>query len=131
MPLIALQHLNIRCVDINRSRDFYTALGLQEGERPPFASRGYWMYLNDDPVVHLVQKKDGEQSQGPGTGELDHVAFAADDLETFRRHLRDGNIPFREAIVPRDKSIQLFVRDPDGVQLELNFPPEGPPADTP
>lgn len=124
MPLIALQHLNIRCADIHRSRDFYAALGLREGERPPFASRGYWMYLNNEPVVHLVQKKPGEQIQGPGTGELDHVAFAADDLETFRAHLHQSSIPFREAIVPRDKSVQLFIKDPDGIQLELNFPPD-------
>ena len=124
--LIALQHLNIRCTDLSRSRDFYAALGLKEGERPPFASRGYWMYLNNDPVVHLVEKKLGERIQGPGTGELDHVAFAANDLEAFRARLDKHNIPFREAIVPRDKSIQLFVKDPDGIQLELNFPP-GPP----
>jgi catechol 2,3-dioxygenase-like lactoylglutathione lyase family enzyme len=130
MPLIALQHLNIRCADITRSRDFYAALGLKDGDRPPFTSQGYWMYLNNDPVVHLVQKKQGELNQGPGTGDLDHVAFAADDLEAFRARLHERNIPFREVTVPSDKSVQLFVRDPDGVQLELNFPPDRMPSNS-
>ena len=31
-----------------------------------------------------------------------------------------------EAVVPRDGSIQIFVRDPDGIQVELNVPPSAP-----
>ncbi|HUO03321.1 MAG TPA: VOC family protein [Rhizomicrobium sp.] len=122
MPLTTLQHVNIRCADIDRSRAFYAILGLREGERPPFASRGFWMYLGKEPVVHLVEKKPDEPVRGPGTGELDHVAFGADDIEAVRTRLRQENIPFREAVVPRDQSVQIFVQDPDGVQLELNFP---------
>lgn len=123
MPLRALQHLNIRCGDIDRSRDFYALLGLREGQRPPFASRGFWMYLDSSPVVHLVAKECDEQSRGPGTGELDHVAFEANDLDAMRERLRENGIAFRETIVPRDRSVQIFIKDPDGVCLELNFPP--------
>jgi catechol 2,3-dioxygenase-like lactoylglutathione lyase family enzyme len=125
MPVIALQHVNIRCTDAVKSRDFYVGLlGLVEGPRPPFASRGYWLYLGEDPVVHLVQRPDGEVRQGPGTGDLDHIAFAGIDLEAMRRHLRDNHIAFQEARVPRDDVTQIFVRDPDGIQLELNFAPQ-------
>jgi catechol 2,3-dioxygenase-like lactoylglutathione lyase family enzyme len=121
MPLASLQHVNIRCRDAQQSRDFYAALGLREGERPPFASKGYWMYLSQQPVVHLVQKPMNETTRGPDTGALDHVAFGAEDIEAVRATLRERNIPFRETVVPRDNSIQIFIRDPDGVQLELNF----------
>lgn len=79
------------------------------------------MYAGAEPVVHLVQKKPDEKQLGPGTGELDHVALGANDLKAMRALLTERAIIFHEAIVPRDGSVQLFVRDPDGVQLELNF----------
>jgi catechol 2,3-dioxygenase-like lactoylglutathione lyase family enzyme len=123
MPVTALQHINIRCADIARSRDFYVGLlGLAEGRRPPFASHGFWLYLGSDPVVHLVQKRPDEKKRGPGTGELDHVAFAAQGLQDMRDLLNLHGIEFREAFVARDNVVQLFLQDPDGVQLELNFP---------
>jgi len=122
MAMGALQHINIRCADVQRSRDFYIGImGLSEGPRPPFASSGYWLYTGAEPVVHLVQKPADEPVRGPGTGDLDHIAFAGHELETFRALLSAAGLPFREAVVPRDRTIQIFVRDPDGVQLELNF----------
>lgn len=122
MAMGALQHINIRCADVRRSRDFYVdIMGLSEGPRPPFASSGYWLYTGAEPVVHLVQKPADEPVRGPGTGDLDHIAFAGHGLEAFKALLSSSGLPFREAVVPRDGTIQIFVRDPDGVQLELNF----------
>lgn len=122
MPLAAFQHVNTRCADVERTKDFYVRLGLRVGDRPPFASRGYWMYLGDQPVVHLVQRKDGEAPL-EGSGNLDHVAFQATDLEGTRRILTEAGLAFRETVVPRDQTVQIFVRDPDGIQVELNFAP--------
>lgn len=79
------------------------------------------MYAGKEPVVHLVQKPAGELRRGPDTGELDHVALGGERLDAMRDMLKRHGIPFREAIVPRDGSVQLFLHDPDGVQLELNF----------
>ena len=121
MPVVTLQHVNIRCADAERSRDFYRLLGLTEGARPPFASQGYWMYAGTEPVVHLVRKEPHESRRGPGTGELDHVALGAENLAAIRDLLNQRGIAYREQIVPRDGSVQLFVSDPDGVLLELNF----------
>lgn len=122
MPVTAFQHVNSRSADVERTKDFYVRLGLRVGDRPPFASRGYWMYLGDQPVLHLVQRRDGEPAQ-EGSGNLDHVAFQATDLEGTRRLLADAGLSFREAVVPRDNTVQIFVRDPDGIQVELNFAP--------
>src|SRR5713101_8437094 len=100
MPVEGFQHINTRSADVERTRDFYVrVLGLRVGDRPPFQSTGYWLYLGDQAVVHLVQR-------GP------------DDT---RQALRAAGIPFREAVVPRDKTVQIFVHDPDGIKLELNF----------
>lgn len=121
MALRLFQHVNTRSADVERTRAFYEQLGLRAGERPPFASRGYWMYLGEQPVLHLVQRPDG-QAPHDGSGNVDHVAFEASDLEGTRRALADAGVPFREAVVPRDGTIQIFVRDPDGLTVELNFP---------
>ena len=122
MPVAAFQHVNTRSADVERTKEFYLRLGLRVGDRPPFASRGYWMYLGEHPVLHLVQRKDGE-AHHDGSGNLDHVAFQAVDLDGTRRALTEAGLTFREAIVPRDNTVQIFVRDPDGIQVELNFAP--------
>jgi catechol 2,3-dioxygenase-like lactoylglutathione lyase family enzyme len=121
MPIDGFQHVNIRTTDADRSRDFYVrALGLRAGERPPFASVGYWLYLGDVPVVHLVQLAP-DDTREPGSGRMDHLAFHGVDIEATRQTLVAAGIPFREAVVPRDKTVQIFIFDPDGLKLELNF----------
>jgi hypothetical protein len=32
------------------------------------------------------------------------------------------NVKFRESVVPRTGDTQIFLHDPDGVGVELNFP---------
>jgi catechol 2,3-dioxygenase-like lactoylglutathione lyase family enzyme len=120
MGMIAFQHVNTRSSDVEKTKDFYVRLGLRVGDRPPFASRGYWLYLGDHPIVHLVQRPEG-QAHHEHSGNLDHVAFQATDLEGTKQALAAAGIPYREAVVPRDNTIQLFVKDPDGVTVELNF----------
>jgi len=123
MPIDGFQHINIRSTDVERTRDFYVRiLGLEVGDRPPFPSTGYWLYLAGQPIVHLVQRNPGDMAQA-GSGNLDHVAFRGVDLEATRAALNVAGVPFREAIVPRDQTPQIFVVDPDGITLELNFEP--------
>jgi len=55
------------------------------------------------------------------------IAFAATDLGGARKRLRSRNVKFRESIVPRTGDTQIFLYDPDGVGLELNFPGIGSP----
>jgi catechol 2,3-dioxygenase-like lactoylglutathione lyase family enzyme len=125
MPVGSLQHINTRSANVERTRDFYVGvLGLSVGPRPPFASSGYWLYLGDQPIVHLVQARPGEAGDGDGTGNLHHIAFEGIDLEGTRQELRARAITFWETVTPRDRTVQLFVHDPDGILLELNFPPE-------
>jgi catechol 2,3-dioxygenase-like lactoylglutathione lyase family enzyme len=121
MAIEAFEHVNIRSTDVERAREFYVAaLGLRVGDRPPFASVGYWLYLGDNPVVHLVQRASGEPGTA-GSGNVDHLAFRGVDLDGTRQTLRAAGVEFREAVVPRDNTIQVFLYDPDGLKLELTF----------
>jgi catechol 2,3-dioxygenase-like lactoylglutathione lyase family enzyme len=123
MAVDALQHINIHTADAEQSRDFYVrVIGLRVGDRPPLTSAGYWLYVRDQPVIHLIQIGAEERPQ-TGSGAIDHVAFRGIDIDKTRQALATAGVPYREVVVPRDKTVQLFVHDPNGVRIELNFDP--------
>ena len=126
MPVEQLEHFTVRCTDLDVTRDFYThILGLTVGPRPDFPFKGYWLYCGGSPVVHLVDRQEFESRHGArggaDTGALDHVAFRGVDIEAMRATLRAANIAFRETGVPGGRLRQIFLPDPDGVLVELNF----------
>ena len=118
MALSRIDHITIRVRDLQRSRAFYAeALGLVDGDRPPFNFPGAWLWLGDRAVVHLVG---GRAAASTETGAFDHMAFAASDLEGTRARLKKAGITFRETSVPGRPLHQIFFADPDGVSIELN-----------
>jgi hypothetical protein len=42
----------------------------------------------------------------------------------MRAKLNARGIAFQERIIPRDRQTQLFLHDPDGIAVELNYPPD-------
>jgi catechol 2,3-dioxygenase-like lactoylglutathione lyase family enzyme len=131
MTVQALEHITIRCAQLQQTRDFYVELmGLTEGDRPAFPFRGYWLYLGGIPVVHLVEASDSAGAWGrdiviptaaDGTGSFDHVAFRGDDFQAMRGQLQNAGATFKERVVPGGRLSQLFVLDPEGVLVEINF----------
>jgi catechol 2,3-dioxygenase-like lactoylglutathione lyase family enzyme len=127
----ALEHVTIRCAQLQRTRDFYVDLmGLTDGERPNFPFRGHWLYLGGIPVVHLVEATDTAGAWGrdivipnpeEGTGSFDHVAFKGADFQAMREKLQTAGLTFKERVVPGGRLSQLFVPDPEGVLVEINF----------
>jgi catechol 2,3-dioxygenase-like lactoylglutathione lyase family enzyme len=43
------------------------------------------------------------------------------DLDSTRATLTAAGVPFRETVVPRDNTVQIFIHDPDGLKIEINF----------
>ncbi|HEY2884079.1 MAG TPA: VOC family protein [Rhizomicrobium sp.] len=126
MPVEMLEHYTIRCASLERTRDFYRdVIGLSVGERPRFPFKGYWLYLGGVPIVHLVDAVESETRDGPhgkgDTAALDHIAFRGKDLEATRATLKSHGLKFRENEVPGGRIHQIFVPDPDGILIELNF----------
>jgi catechol 2,3-dioxygenase-like lactoylglutathione lyase family enzyme len=122
---LKLEHYTIRCRALERTRDFYRdALGLVEGPRPNFGFAGYWLYSGDIPVVHLVAEDGavgGRDDAAEATGRLDHIAFGGTDYAAMSARLKAQDIGYRENHVPDFGIRQIFVRDPDGILVELNF----------
>jgi len=139
MGVSRLEHVNIRCTRLAATKAFYIdTIGLSEGPRPDFPFRGAWLYCGDTAVVHLVEAADhpgswtgtlerevgsraSDKTPGLDTGAFDHVAFHGEDFEGMKKKLRDAGLGFRERAVPGSTLKQLFVPDPEGVMVELNF----------
>ncbi|MFS8973418.1 VOC family protein [Cupriavidus necator] len=138
MALSRLAHFSIRTTDLERSCAFYErVLGFRRGFRPPFDFPGAWLYMGDDEsdygAVHIIGidrdnpaglaaylgEKDLPES---GTGTLDHIAFLATGVAQMWATLRAEGIPWRDRTVPSLGLHQVFIEDPSGVTIELNYP---------
>ncbi len=139
MSIAKLAHYSIRSTQLEASRKFYVeVLGLREGFRPPFDFPGHWLYRGGDEaefgVVHLIGV-DKDDPQGlddylgakgedtlHGSAAVDHLAFLATNLPDMHRRLDEAGCVFRERTVPSLGLHQVFVEDPSGVIIELNYP---------
>jgi len=124
MPALALDHYNLRAARplLDELKAFYiAAVGLSEGPRPPFASFGYWLYVGEQPVLHLSEARPDEARSPHSRGTFDHVAFRCAELATMAARLDALGITYRQAEVPQSGTRQLFFRDPAGNGVELNF----------
>jgi catechol 2,3-dioxygenase-like lactoylglutathione lyase family enzyme len=137
---LALNHFSIRTMDLDATRTFYErVLGLTDGPRPDFPFPGHWMYRGDhgdiaNAVVHLIGMDrndpeglkqylgDRDVSSLRGSGAVDHIAFFATGLAKMLDDLKALGVPARERTVPNIGLHQVFLDDPNGVVIELNYP---------
>ena len=56
-----------------------------------------------------------------GSGVIDHVAFRCSGLRDTLAHLRAEGIDFKERQVNDQGLYQVFMFDPNGIKIELNF----------
>ncbi|AQV97929.1 glyoxalase [Cupriavidus necator] len=138
MALTRLAHFSIRTTDLERSCAFYERiLGMRRGYRPPFDFPGAWLYMGDDErdygTVHIIGVDPGNPAglsaylgdkslPASGTGTLDHIAFLATGVRQMWETLRAEGIPWRDRTVPSLGLHQVFIEDPSGVTIELNYP---------
>ena len=129
MPVESLDHVNIATADLDRSETFYRELlDLESRTAPPPMTHATARWMCDRAgraILHLNSLDyhrhfDRDMSPGP-TGALHHVALRCtghgETLERIERMALDYRLNEVAAIGLR----QIFVHDPDGVLLELNF----------
>jgi catechol 2,3-dioxygenase-like lactoylglutathione lyase family enzyme len=141
MTIEQLDHYSIRTADVERSVGFYGhAMGLRRGARPPFNFPGAWLYrstadgeVTGGAVVHIIgidpndargladYLGDKALTGAPGSGALDHIAFAASNIADMYARLALHGIGFRQRRVPNMALHQIFIDDPDGITIELNY----------
>ena len=133
MPISHLEHYLIQTSDMEATRDFYTrVLGFHVGPSPDFKFPVFWLYLGDRDVIHVTaggantsenrKKYLGQQSDATtGSGVIDHMAFRCTGLAQMMEHLTGLGIPYTRRMVDDQGLFQLFLMDPNGVKVELNF----------
>ena len=132
MPVTAINHYLVVSKNLERSKKFYQeVLGLELAERPDFGFPGYWLKTGDNICVHLASqdlnkirdqfllKKHPKGTHGSGS--VDHIAFLAQDPEAVRNRIQKHKVEMHFRSFPDAKLFQIFLKDPDGVTIELNF----------
>ncbi|TWT13676.1 VOC family protein [Reyranella sp. CPCC 100927] len=119
MPATLLEHYNVFCKDLKKTVDFYEKyVGLRDGDRPPFPFPGAWMYAGEQAVLHLVSES-GRSDHGSGA--IDHIALRCTDIRATLDLLKKDGVDYMLRKVPARPLQQVFVHDPDGIQIEMNF----------
>lgn len=114
-----LDHINIRTSDLDRLCKFYVhVLGMEIGARPSFDVPGAWIYAGGQAVLHVVV---ANKTARGNTQPVDHYALNAHGREAIEKRLKKAKIAYRLADVPGRAMKQIFVNDPDGISVELNF----------
>lgn len=124
MPVKGFSHFNLRAPRalLEELRAFYCeVVGLEVGQRPPFRSFGYWLYAGGHPILHLSEAgpEESRPAQAPGT--FDHAAFRCTGQAQYEQELNRRGIQYRLAVVPATQQVQIFLTDPAGNGVELNF----------
>ena len=119
-----LIHTCYRIGDIDRSVDFYKALGFEEVGRMPIRDEAINVFMGlpgDGDRLELTYNH-GVGSYELGTG-YNHIALTVDDLDgTLERLSGKGIEPEKPPYRPGGRtegSFIAFVRDPDGYRIEL------------
>lgn len=119
-------YTGIRVKDLKRSIEFYTeTMEMKEIRRGRMEAGGIWVELkskeSDHPLELNYYPPGSKFYENYVTGsELDHLAFSCNDVrECYKKALSGGATP---AVEPWDEgsSTLAFVRDPDGVWIELH-----------
>lgn len=124
MPVTGFSHYNLRAPRalLHELRDFYCeVVGLEEGDRPPFRGFGYWLYAGGEAVLHLSEAGADERRPAQPIGTFDHAAFRCTGRAEYEHKLNRRGIQYRVATVPATQQVQIFLTDPAGNGVELNF----------
>jgi catechol 2,3-dioxygenase-like lactoylglutathione lyase family enzyme len=134
MPLTQLNHYFVRANDLEETKAFYCdVLGLEQKPRPNFPFPGYWLGFSGEQhaCIHmgphgianheLYYLSDPTKAATSNAGVVDHIAFLATDAESFRARFKQMGLAHRDRTLPQFDLYQMFINDPNGLVIELNF----------
>ena len=127
--ILGMDHFTIVTNQLETPRRFYVDLiGLQEGPRPPFPVDGLWLYVNGKAILHVISV---DTMPNPRRGVLDQMAFSAQGFSSTLDKLDQYDVRYRIIREPgNERTWQVFFKDPNHVDVELDFDPsETPPED--
>ena len=146
MKINKLDHVSISTDQLEDTKKFYCdLLGLKVGHRPKLKSSGYWLYSGEEAIIHLVEtgsnldqefafsddKKTARSLGNPKINDLsetgmdDHIAMTVEESAGLVNFMKVNKIVYWDRLLVDRELYQVFVRDPNGVIIELNdYKPE-------
>lgn len=122
MELLGINHINIvvTATQLPLMVAFYEQIiGLRQGQRAVSKRDGAWLYCHDTAIIHLSVV---EAAPYAGRDALfNHVALSCTGVAAWMGHLNQHAIPYEIDYRPSPEMSQLFLYDPAGVRIELNF----------
>jgi catechol 2,3-dioxygenase-like lactoylglutathione lyase family enzyme len=119
MKATSLNHVSINARDLDTSVRFYRdVLGLDPIPTPEFGYPVQWFQLGDR-QLHVFER----ETEAP---RYHHLALNVDDFEALYRKADELGIIEREegaaARVFPDGAVQMYIRDPAGNRVEIDWP---------
>ena len=126
MPTAALDHVNIQTTRLTDTvRFFADVLELAASDPPPPLDPALVQWMFDDngrAIFHLTTPGSiGSYNESADTGAVHHVALDCSGHDAMVARLDRLGVAHRENHVTAIDLKQIFVRDPNGVLLELNY----------
>ena len=116
--IVGIDHANISTVKLAETRAFFVdILGLKEGPRPDFPFAGAWLYAGDRAIVHIVERAAARTPDGA----IDHFSLAVSDFDAALARLDAADVPYIAQDIPDGFGRQAFLKDPNGVTVELTW----------
>lgn len=116
----SITHLSVSAHDLDESAAFYRELfGMEEIPAPEFPFPVRWLRVGEL-QLHLFQT----EAEAPSGH---HFGLDVDDFEAFYERVRelgivDGSDYFQHVYELPEGAVQLYIRDPAGNMVELNYP---------
>lgn len=125
----SLDHINIQTMKLAETVAFYRdVLDLTAGDPPPPLDPAavQWMFTEEGRAIFHLSGPGSlvaidDVNSGEDTGAVHHVALACKGHDAMVEKLDGLGLAHRENHVLAIDLKQIFVRDPNGVLLELNY----------
>lgn len=130
MPVSGVDHVNILTDALEATASFYEqVLGLTRSENPTISkgTAGYWMRdASGSAIVHIVDRTTAGNRYdayrpGQPTNALHHFALRCTGFAETVAKIEELGLAHRVAEHPAMGLRQVFLIDPNAVNLELNF----------
>jgi len=124
MPVTEINHVNLRTryETMLKLKGFYCdVVGLKVGPREGFTSRGFWLYIGDNDVLHLAEYRGEDEPLTNVLTTMDHISFTCTDMPAMEAHLKAHNVSYSVRDLPVLNVKQINFKDPVGNGIELFF----------
>ena len=77
-----------------------------------------WLYSEGKDLIHLIEDNHRIEK---GRNSFDHIALRCTGLNQIIQKLEKNEVKFARFDAEREKQVLIFVEDPAGISVELNF----------